>query len=122
MEFGDKVKFYKIDIDNEAVQQAVIENSGGGSGAAGCCTLSRQLGAGWLQTRSGAVLFVLSTCWLVRLVHQFAFHHPAQPSHTRPPSCCAAAAQWRRCPPSLDTRGPTGSPPSAAPTRWVEKQ
>lgn len=37
-EFGDKVKFYKVDIDNEAVQQAVIENSGGGSGAAGCCT------------------------------------------------------------------------------------
>ncbi len=27
-ELGDKVKFYKIDIDNEAVQQAVIENSG----------------------------------------------------------------------------------------------
>ncbi|KAI7844292.1 hypothetical protein COHA_002090 [Chlorella ohadii] len=26
-ELGDKVKFYKIDIDNEAVQQAVIENS-----------------------------------------------------------------------------------------------
>lgn len=30
-----QVKFYKIDIDNEAVQQAVIENSG--ACKRGCC-------------------------------------------------------------------------------------
>lgn len=38
-----QVKFYKIDIDNEAVQQAVIENSG--AYKRGCCSMALGHGA-----------------------------------------------------------------------------
>lgn len=87
-----QVKFYKIDIDNEAVQQAVIENSG--ACKRGCCSMTHLTAGSGPWRRGGCVLGLLSGV-PVRL------HFAANQACPIP----LTAAQWRRCPPSLATRG-----------------